>query len=127
MKKLFAVLTVVCVLFLAFSVKTNAVSNSSDLKVTMKIDDTIVGSKCNGMTKTECTKKCDEKSNTECTKKCDGKDKAECEKKCDAKDKAECEKKCDEKDKAECEKKCEGSEGTQCKSAKRAKKAENKR
>jgi len=124
MKKLVAVLTIVGVLFLAFSVKTNAVSNTSKAKIEVKIDDTIVGSKCNGEAKEECKKKCDGEGKSVGTKECDGKSKAECEKKCDEKSKADGS--CCKKDGAKCEGKdgTQSTDGTQCKSAKKAKKVE---
>ncbi len=112
MKKLVAVLTIVGVLFLAFSVKTNAVSNTSKAKIEVKIDDTIVGSKCNGEAKEECKKKCDGEGKSVGTKECDGKSKADGS--------------CCKKDGAKCEGKdgTQSTDGTQCKSAKKAKKVE---
>ncbi len=112
MKKFFGVLTIVAILFLAFTVNTSANYgdfNSADI---VKIDDTIVSNtKCDGTAKKECSKKCTETEKANCTKSADGK----CCK--SGETKSAC---CDKTNNA-------STTGSECKSAKKAKKSCNNR
>jgi len=102
MKNLLAVLSIVGILFLAFSVNSNAVTktNITD-EVVLKIDDTIVSNTgCKSSCQKTCEKKCSsttETATTDTTKSCCKKDATKCETegtKCKSAKKTKCEKKC---------------------------------